>query len=118
MKFFKYIGTWFAGKHGLRYKPKNVADLPQRLRPRVLYCIGEDVPWSAALLCPCGCNSLIQLSLLKGERPHWTLKTDAKDAATLTPSVWRTSGCRSHFSLSMGRVVWSDEITSIDGRLE
>ncbi|MBZ5667533.1 MAG: hypothetical protein LAO30_23405 [Acidobacteriia bacterium] len=58
------------------------------------------------MLCPCGCRSVIQLSLLREDSPHWTVFIDKGGVTTLFPSIQRTAGCRSHFFLKKGRVVW------------
>ena len=85
-----------------------VDELPDALVPQRLYLIGEQPqPWSAALLCPCGCGTTIQLSLLKADRPSWRVRRHFNGSVTLRPSIWRTRGCRSHFFLRRGRIVWS-----------
>ena len=88
-----------------------VEDLPDELAPQRLYLIGEQPhPWSAALLCPCGCGTTIQLSLIKEDRPSWRARRHFSGSVTLRPSVWRTRGCRSHFFLRRGRIVWSRSV--------
>ena len=73
-----------------------------------VYLVGEDsLPWSAALLCPCGCGSTIRVSLVAGDHPRWRAKRHFSGSVTLHPSIWRNSGCRSHFFLLRGRIVWS-----------
>jgi hypothetical protein len=62
--------------------------------------------WCAAMLCPCGCGGGIHLSLVRGDKPSWRLDVDNSGRPTLYPSIWRTAGCRSHFLLRRGRVVW------------
>jgi hypothetical protein len=89
-----------------------VDELPDVLKQRSLYLIGDGAPWSAALLCPCGCRDVIQLSLLHGDSPRWRLSLDGDELPTLVPSIRRTQGCRSHFFLRHGRVVWSDHVTN------
>lgn len=81
-------------------------DIPDGPLPYVVYAIGYSVPWQAALLCPCGCNHMIQLSLLECDSPHWSLSGQEKELATLYPSVWRTRGCGAHFILRQGEVGW------------
>lgn len=83
-----------------------VVELPNEPEANVLYAIGEDEAWFAAMLCPCGCASMIQLSLLKNDQPRWRLTIDAKRRPTLYPSVWRTAGCKAHFILRAGDVHW------------
>src|ERR1700680_100906 len=89
-----------------RIRTVSVAEMPDRLKPRRLYLFGGISPWSAALLCPCGCREVIHVSLLPTDSPTWTLVVDRRQSPTLSPSVWRTAGCRSHFLLRSGRVVW------------
>lgn len=89
-----------------------VDELPDVLKQRSLYLIGDGAPWSAALLCPCGCRDVIQLSLLHGDSPRWRLSFDGDELPTLVPSIRRTQGCRAHFFLRHGRVVWSDDVTN------
>jgi len=87
-------------------KAVQTEDVPERPEARLIYLIGDEgVPWSAAFLCPCGCRSLIQLSLLKNDSPHWSAYFH-RGAITLHPSVWRTKGCRSHFFVREGAIKW------------
>lgn len=85
----------------------DVEDLPETLDPRALYLIGLPNPWSVALLCPCGCSETIHLSLLSGDSPSWTLRLEGRfKLPTISPSIWRTKGCRAHFVLRQGEIVW------------
>jgi len=84
-----------------------LSEVPDRPKPNRLYLIGEGKPWAAAVLCPCGCRALIQLSLLKNDSPVWRLSIDHRGAPTLSPSVQRVGGCNSHFYLRKGRIHWS-----------
>lgn len=89
-----------------RYRSIAIDELPDSLKQQRLYLIGERTPWSAALLCPCGCGEIIHLSLLQDEFPSWRVTFDRDALPTLQPSVWRTKGCRSHFFLRHGSIVW------------
>ncbi|MGC9948815.1 MAG: DUF6527 family protein [Bryobacteraceae bacterium] len=71
-----------------------------------MYVLGGTHPWSAVLLCPCGCDDRIHLSLLRDDSPRWSLRVDNGKLPSLSPSVWRTKGCRSHFFLRQGRIDW------------
>jgi hypothetical protein len=62
--------------------------------------------WSAVFQCPCGCRALIELSLHREGRPRWTLNEHADKTVTLSPSVWRTVGCKSHFFFEKSRIRW------------
>ena len=61
----------------------------------------------AMFLCPCGCSDVITLSLQPIHNPRWNLEVGRSGRASLYPSVWRTTGCRSHFWLKDGRVFWA-----------
>jgi Family of unknown function (DUF6527) len=103
--------AWRNLSHLLRRRDKpfklfHLEELPEKPQQGTIYAIGEGTPWALALLCPCRCGALIQLSLLKDERPSWKMRLDRKGRPTLTPSVWRTAGCRSHFLVREGRVIW------------
>jgi hypothetical protein len=94
---------WICRLHGA----VDVEELPQKLKARRLYVVGEDgQSWFAALLCPCGCGAVIHASLVEASRPHWRLTRHFAGAVSLYPSMWRTKGCRSHFWLRRGRVDW------------
>jgi hypothetical protein len=86
---------------------RRVEELPDLLDRRHLYVAGEGLHlWFAAFLCPCGCGATVQLSLMLEGRPRWQLSEHPDGTATLTPSVWRTKGCRSHFWVRRGRIEW------------
>ena len=85
-----------------------VADPPDAPHPGILYIIGEeDTPWCGVLACPCGCGDAIRLSLVARDRPSWRLVID-NGRPTLSPSIHRVVGCRSHFFLRAGKIVWAD----------
>ena len=102
-KLKRALKTWLRGDH---FDIVRVEELPDVLEGRTLYAIGEEQPWAAALLCPCGCKDTIQLSLLTDDYPRWRLRIDARGAVSLYPSVWRTVSCRSHFFLRHGVILW------------
>jgi len=64
--------------------------------------------WSM-FLCPCGCQSVITLSLQPTKRPHWTFRKSKAGRPTLQPSIWRDVGCLSHFFLEDGRIYWCND---------
>lgn len=81
--------------------------LPKDLPTRDLIVLrdgGED--WSVAMKCPCGCGQRVELPLLDEVKPRWTLKLDQQRRPTLRPSVWLKDGCRSHYFVRSGKVVW------------
>lgn len=91
-----------------RYRTVHVEDLPDRLKPRTLYVVGEpDFPLHASMACPRKtCSAVLNMNLAPDERPMWTLAQDAEGAPTLRPSVWRRTTCGCHFFLRCGRIDW------------
>lgn len=89
-----------------KYRVIRCTDLPDKPSDEKLYIVGEEgVYWLAAMKCPCGCGDLIQLSLSENSHPRWRLAgTDTQP--TLFPSINRTVGCKSHFHLRNGSVLW------------
>lgn len=115
MKWLKKIRHWLFGSGEARV-PKTVTvpirarfdeDLPDQLDLNTLHVAGEEGSyWCAAMRCPCRCGEAIHLSLVPEDEPNWRLRVDRQGRPTLSPSVWRTRGCRSHFFLRGGHVLW------------
>jgi hypothetical protein len=81
--------------------------LPKQLKRRTLYIVEEDgFQEQAAMICPCGCGSVLHMNLLPDERPCWRVSIHDDGTGTLHPSVWRKKECGSHFWFRKGRVVW------------
>lgn len=89
------------------FRTTYVEELPDAVAGGQLYVVGDDgFAWCAALLCPCGCGETLQMSLLSEGRPRWKFEEHNDGTPTLHPSVWRQVGCRSHFVLRKGVVIW------------
>lgn len=81
-------------------------EAPDHPTKRTLYLVGESSNyWLAVLRCPCGCGEAISLPMTEGAEPCWQFNGNM-NSPTLSPSVWRTEGCASHFFLRGGKVVW------------
>lgn len=87
----------------------SIADI-QRLKSNQIVLVrdGHRLKW-AALKCPCGCGEIIQVPLMKSVSPHWDIRVEENNTITLSPSLWRAEGCKSHFFLRAGRVFWCEE---------
>lgn len=82
-------------------------ELPAKMPGRnVVLTVDDGEPWSVGLLCPCQCGDVIEMLVAPGVAPRWDVAVDAEGRPTLSPSVWRNVGCRSHFWLRAGRVHW------------
>lgn len=85
-------------------------DPPEDPAKRRVYLIGDpDLPWAAAFLCPCGCDELVQLSLMRNDDPSWIAGGKDGEPASVHPSIWRIRGCCSHFFIKNGRIIWAKE---------
>lgn len=74
---------------------KSVGDavLVERGRPRLL-----------VLSCPCGCGEELPINLDTRAGLAWSLYRGPHSGLSLFPSVWRESGCKSHF------IIWRDRM--------
>jgi len=109
--FFESVTSAFKKVFNFFDKPKlfkssRVEDFPDAMKRFTLYLAnGGAAPRAAALICPCGCGDTIQLNLLTGVRPCWQVE-HTKGLVSLNPSIQRKNGCRSHFWLRNGEIIW------------
>ncbi|MNY30651.1 hypothetical protein D3C86_1647680 [compost metagenome] len=91
-----------------RYATVHVEDLPDQLKSRVLYVVGEgDCPLHASMSCPLKrCSTVLNMNLVPDEQPMWTLNDAKESGPTLSPSVWRRTACGCHFFLRDGQIEW------------
>jgi hypothetical protein len=54
---------------------------------------------SLKFLCPCGCGETVSVNLMAEAGRAWRVAFEPKHGLSLWPSVWLTTGCRSHFIL-------------------
>lgn len=73
--------------------------------------IERGVPRWLVVKCPCGCGDEVPINLDERAGPAWRLYRGGKTGVSLYPSVWRDTGCESHF------VVWRSQIL-LFGRYE
>lgn len=67
-----------------------------------------DEDWCVGLRCPCGCGRRLEMMLLKEVKPRWDVSVDQKGRVSLHPSVWLRQGCKSHFWVRSGKIIWCD----------
>lgn len=79
----------------------------EQVKPRefIVVEVGKTKFWTL-FQCPCGCGHIISLSLQINHQPNWVVKVSKGNRPTLYPSVWQNSGCKSHFWIYDGRVIW------------
>jgi hypothetical protein len=89
-------------------------DVPEKLFPGTIYIIGEKrFRWALVFNCPCGCNDTIQLNLLRKVRPKWKFKIK-KNLISVSPSIWKKSGCKSHFYIKKAKIILVKDLPSRD----
>lgn len=98
-----------------QYKVEILPDNPNPdiLKKDIVYVVGgkKYMKW-AYLKCPCGCNDSIMLSLNKNSFPSWSIKRDKFGRATIHPSINKLEGCKSHFLIKKGRLIWAHTLAS------
>lgn len=84
-----------------------VEDLPIVMPINTYFIVKDGLePELLGFKCPCGCGSDILLNLLQDASPRWSYSITEKNQIDIHPSVWRNSGCRSHFFVSEGKIKW------------
>lgn len=111
MNLFERLKQWLDRLLGRDlWLVEHCEDPPEVPRPRRVYLVGDPgLQWAAAFLCPCGCRELVQLSLMRDDDPSWIAWGEPGAKASLHPSIWRVRGCRSHFFIKEGKIVWAKE---------
>lgn len=56
------------------------------------------------LACPCGCGDEIPINLDRRAAAAWRIYRNDKQGLSLYPSVWRDTGCESHFIIWRGQI--------------
>lgn len=106
MKILNRIFEFFFGQFkNPRLKMRKSGDIPERLKNRIIYLIGDELPWLLVIRCPCSCGDEIRLNLLQEESPNWRYKITNK-SIDVHPSIRRVRGCKSHFWIKNGRIIW------------
>jgi hypothetical protein len=83
--------------------------IPLLRKPGDAVIVERGRPRHLLIACPCGCGEAYPVNLDPRTGPAWRLRTNrGSSSVTLFPSVWRESGCRSHF------IIWRDHILLFD----
>lgn len=88
------------------YTYRFVDDVPDRVKSGRVYLVGnQGYYWQVVMICPCGCAQLLYMNLMEDYNPYWKYKIHGK-TISLSPSVNRIVGCKSHFFLKNGKIEW------------
>jgi hypothetical protein len=96
---------------GPRFRAQFVRELPAHPAPWTVYlgCDADRIVWGGVMRCPCGCGENIHLNFVRGHDAVWKYRVQPDDTITLSPSVWKKHGCRSHFFVREGVLLWTDQ---------
>ena len=83
--------------------------LTQLAHPGEAVLVTRERPPLLLLVCPCGCGDRIPSNVDRRAGPAWRLYEKKKQGMTVYPSVWRDTGCMSHF------IIWRNHILLFQG---
>jgi hypothetical protein len=69
--------------------------------------VRRGVERSFTMTCPDGCGEVLTVNLDRRSGPAWRFYLE-EDSVSLYPSVWRHTGCESHFIVWRSRIYWCD----------
>ncbi|WP_454667585.1 DUF6527 family protein [Acinetobacter calcoaceticus] len=72
----------------------------------IVLAIEEDETWCIGLKCPCGCGFTIELPTIIEAKPRWNYQIDKQKNISVYPSVYLQKGCKSHFWIKRGKIIW------------
>jgi len=69
--------------------------------------VRRGVDRSLTMVCPDGCGEILTINLDRRAGPAWRAYIE-REGVSLYPSVWRHTGCKSHFIIWRSRIYWCD----------
>lgn len=86
---------------------------PFLAEPGATALVFRGVARSVAMACPDGCGEQLTINLDRRTGPAWRYYIDGADFS-LFPSVWRETGCKSHFIVWRSKIFWCDWQDELD----
>lgn len=97
-------------------QPELLSTRAEEMPPRELLEAGQlvivgptEAPKWITFQCPSGCGVPLLLSLSPNRRPRWSVTTDWLGRPSVKPSVHRPDGCKCHFWIQRGNVIWCED---------
>lgn len=81
--------------------------------PGATVIVHRGVARSIAIACPDGCGEQLTINLDPRAGPAWRYYLSEKDLS-IYPSVWRDTGCKSHFIVWKSKIYWCDWHDQLD----
>lgn len=104
---FRKLFRWWKSPFASPYRTRYIEELPKEPDQKTIYIVrDEGFIEHATLLCPCGCGALLHMNLIPDDRPCWFVTEHGNETVSLKPSIWRKTGCRSHFIFERGHIRW------------
>lgn len=75
--------------------------------PGATVLVHRGVARSLAMACPDGCGEQLTINLDGRAGPAWRIYA-SEQGVSVFPSVWRDTGCRSHFIVWRSKIYWCD----------
>jgi hypothetical protein len=107
-KALSYLQRIAGGIFSNAYKWHIVADEPSAIKDKCIFIIkdGQEAD-TLIFICPCGCKAVIHLNLLPDTKPKWNYQISENKSISITPSIWRKIGCKSHFFIRNSKAIWA-----------
>lgn len=86
---------------------------PLLTAPGATSVVFRGVARSVAMACPDGCGEQLTINLDSRAGPAWRYYAEGADFS-LFPSVWRETGCKSHFIVWRSKIYWCDWNDDLD----
>jgi hypothetical protein len=80
---------------------------PLLVEPGSTVLVHRGVARSIAMKCPDGCGEQLTINLDSRSGPAWRYYLNDQQLS-LFPSVWRDTGCKSHFIVWRSKIYWCD----------
>lgn len=85
--------------------------------PGATVLVHRGVPRSMAMACPDGCGEQLTINLDRRAGPAWRHYLSSA-GLSLYPSVWRDTGCQSHFIVWRSKIYWCDWHDELDAPID
>ncbi len=84
----------------------SMAQGDEAIQARKLVVVGtREHPKWLRFLCPCGCEEVVALNLMKSHQPRWAIEPHRDRTLSVSPSI-DSRTCRSHYWIRHSHIDW------------